>query len=82
MLQHAKLIIEREKIAINPRLDKLITSLRIAIEQGKGSLDEESTSYLDIMDSFRLSLKNYKFRSSLKQLYSPTLQINPMLRKD
>jgi hypothetical protein len=36
MLQHAKLLVEREKIAVNSKLDKLITSLRTAIEQGEG----------------------------------------------
>jgi hypothetical protein len=48
-------------IAINPdRFDKLITALRTATDND-GVLDKESTSYNDIFDAFRLSLKFYHF---------------------
>lgn len=48
------------KIAINPdRFDKLITTLRTAVDDGV--LDKESTSYNDIFDAFRLALKFYHF---------------------
>jgi hypothetical protein len=49
MLGHCKMILEHEpgngKIAINPdRFDKLITSLRTAVDND-GMLDKEATSY-------------------------------------
>ena len=50
MLGHCKMILEQDpgKIAINPdRFDKLITSLRTAVDND-GVLDKESTSYNDI----------------------------------
>jgi hypothetical protein len=61
MLTHAKKILEYNNgtIAINPRFDKLITSLRTAVEKGEGSLDKEATSYDDIFDAFRLTLQFY-----------------------
>jgi hypothetical protein len=61
MLAHAKNILEynNRTIAINPRYDKLITSLRTAVEKGEGSLDKEATSYDDIFDAFRLTLQFY-----------------------
>ncbi len=52
------MILENEggRIAINPdRFDKLITSLRTAVDND-GTLDKESTSYKDIFDAFRLAL--------------------------
>src|SRR5919202_2761079 len=64
MLGHCKMILEHEprKIAINPdKFDKLITSLRTAVDND-GTLDKESTSYNDIFDAFRLSLKYYHFK--------------------
>jgi hypothetical protein len=47
-------------VAINPRFDKLITSLRTAVDKGEGVLDKEATSYDDILDAFRLALKFYQ----------------------
>ena len=56
------MILEDEgKIAINPVFDKLITSLRTAVDKD-GTLDKETTSYHDLLDAFRLSLKFYQFR--------------------
>ncbi len=68
MLGHCKMILEHEprngKIAINPdRFDKLITSLRTAVDND-GVLDKESTSFNDISDAFRLALKFYHFEDS------------------
>jgi hypothetical protein len=63
MLGHCKMILESEggRIAINPdRFDKLITSLRTAVDND-GTLDKEATSYNDIFDAFRLALKFYHF---------------------
>jgi hypothetical protein len=61
MLAHVKKLMEYAdgSIAIHPRFDKLITSLRTAVEKGDGSLDKEATSYDDCFDSFRLSLQFY-----------------------
>lgn len=64
MLGHCKLIMEENdprRIAINPVFDKLITSLRTAVD-ADGTLDKESTSYHDIFDAFRLALKFYQFQ--------------------
>jgi hypothetical protein len=66
MLGHCKMILEQDggKIAINPdRFDKLITSLRTAVDND-GTLDKEATSYNDIFDAFRLALKFYHFEDS------------------
>ena len=62
---HTKMILEQtdpRRIAINPdRFDKLITSLRTAVDND-GTLDKEQTSYNDILDAFRLALKVYAFQ--------------------
>lgn len=65
MLGHVKMFFEREGgyIAINPKFDKLITSLRTAVEKGEGMLDKEATSYDDIFDAFRLAMKMYQLRA-------------------
>jgi hypothetical protein len=58
MLGHCKMIMEHDggRIAMNPdRFDKLITSLRTAVDND-GTLDKEATSYNDIFDAFRLAL--------------------------
>lgn len=54
---------EDSYIAIHPSFDKLITSLRTAVDND-GALDKESTSYDDIFDAFRLALKFYRFEES------------------
>ncbi|HEY6884727.1 MAG TPA: hypothetical protein VI278_11880 [Nitrososphaeraceae archaeon] len=65
MLGNVKMLMERDGgyIAINPKFDKLITSLRTAVEKGEGMLDKEATSYDDIFDAFRLSMRAYYFKS-------------------
>jgi hypothetical protein len=67
MLGHCKMILEQEqgneKIAINPIFEKLITSLRTAVDND-GTLDKEVTSYDDIFDAFRLALKFYNFKEN------------------
>lgn len=47
MLMHTKELLEYERplIAINPKFDKLIISLRTAISDDLGKLDKEATSY-------------------------------------
>jgi hypothetical protein len=61
MLAHTKKVLEYNggSIAINPRFDKLITSLRTVLENGEGLLDKEATSYDDIFEAFRMSLQFY-----------------------
>jgi hypothetical protein len=61
MLGHAKLLLERGYVAINPKFHKLVTSLSTAVDN-EGSLDKQLTSYSDIFDAFRLSLQNYYFK--------------------
>ena len=62
MLAHAKKVLEYNagSIAINPRFEKLITSLRTAVENGEGLLDKEATSYDDVFDAFRMALQFYQ----------------------
>jgi hypothetical protein len=61
MLGNCKMLLERDGgyIAINPKFDKLITSLRTAVEDD-GMLDKEATSYDDVFDAFRLALHFYR----------------------
>jgi hypothetical protein len=63
MLSQCKMLSEDGYIAINPVFDKLVTSLRTAIEDN-GMLDKETTSYNDIFDAFRLALSYYKINRS------------------
>jgi hypothetical protein len=60
MLGHAKMILEKRLVAINPSFDKLITSLRTAVAE-ENTLDKDVTSYDDILDAYQLALKNYTF---------------------
>lgn len=66
MLSHCKMFLEVGSVAINPVFDKLVTSLRTAIEDN-GMLDKETTSYNDIFDAFRLALRYYKINQSEKR---------------
>ena len=58
MLAHVKELLEYQNgmVAIHPRHNKLIISLRTAVENGEGSLDKEATSHDELFESFRLSL--------------------------
>ena len=60
MLMHTKKILEKGYLVINPKFNKLITSLKTAVDN-EGALDKESTSYDDILDALRLSLKSVEF---------------------
>jgi hypothetical protein len=51
------MLLEDGFIAINLAFDKLVTSLRTAIEDN-GMLDKETTSYNDIFNAFRLALSD------------------------
>ena len=50
MLAHCKAMPEYQNglVAINPKHNKLVISLRTAVENGEGSLDKESTSHDDL----------------------------------
>ena len=63
MLSYCKMLLENGYIVINPVFDKLVTSLRTAIEDN-GILDKETTSYNDVFDAFRLALRYYKINQS------------------
>lgn len=68
MLGHTKLLLEEGYAAIDgKRFDKLVTSLRTAVEKGDGVLDKEATSYDDIFDAFRLSLRLYQYNWKRKK---------------
>jgi hypothetical protein len=63
MLGHVKMLMESGMVAINPIFDKLIISLRTAVEN-EGSLDKEATSHNDIFDAFTMCLKRYEFKTT------------------
>jgi hypothetical protein len=62
MIAHCKNLMSSGLVSIYPkeRFDKLITSLRTAVDN-EGVLDKEATSYPDIFDAFRLAMKFYHF---------------------
>lgn len=60
MLGHTKMLIEQGYVSINLKHDKLVTSLRTAVER-EDILDKAATSYNDILDAFRLALKFYSY---------------------
>jgi hypothetical protein len=64
MLIHTKELLEFESpiVAINPKFEKLTTSLRTAISDDLGKLDKEATSYDNVLDAFRLSLQMFKLK--------------------
>jgi hypothetical protein len=59
MIMHTKELLEHERprVAINPKFEKMITSLRTALSDDLGKLDKEQTSYHNVLDAFRLALK-------------------------
>jgi hypothetical protein len=58
MLSHLYLMINEDYLAIPEKYEKLIISLRTATAN-EYSLDKQATSYDDILDALRLSLKGY-----------------------
>jgi hypothetical protein len=58
MLAHTKRVMEHNSgyVSINPKFNKLITSIRTAVENGESLLDKEATSHDDLFDAFKLSL--------------------------
>ena len=68
-------------IAINSAFDKLITSLRTAVAE-ENTLDKESTSYPDILDAYRLALKDYKFITKEVENEIKTVTAKPKLNRN
>lgn len=60
MLGNCKMILESGLIAIDPRFDKLIISLRTAVAN-EMKLDKQQTSFNDLLDSLILALHEYQF---------------------
>jgi len=60
MLSNLHAVVSKGYLAIDPRYDKLITSLRTAYAN-ELSLDKQQTSYSDLLDGLRLALKAYSF---------------------
>ena len=60
MLTHCKMFLEKGAIQIDSRFDKLIISLRTAVENGEGILDKQATSFDDVFDAFRLAMKFFE----------------------
>jgi hypothetical protein len=58
MLLHTKLLLDRERLAIHPRFNKLLVALRTAVARD-GILDKQTTAHDDLFDSLRLSLKYF-----------------------
>ena len=60
MITRCKMISDRGSLSIHTKLEKLLVSLRTAVEED-GILDKQLTSYNDIFDAFRLALKYHRF---------------------
>jgi hypothetical protein len=58
ILSHLHIMVSKGYLAIPQKHDKLITSLR-TVYANELSLDKEQTSYDDLLDALRLSLKSY-----------------------
>ncbi len=59
MLVHTKLMLDKRKVGIHPeKFSKLIIALRTAVAR-EMKLNKQHTAHDDILDAFRLSIKNY-----------------------
>lgn len=65
MLSHCIMLLEDGCIVINPIFDKLVISLKTAIDDN--GIDKKTTSYNDTFDAFRLALRYYKINQSGKR---------------
>ena len=65
----------------NPGFDKLITSLRTAVAE-ENTLDKQSMSYADILDAYRLALKDYKFITKEVDNDIKTVTAKPKLNRN
>ncbi len=59
MLSNLHAVVSKDYLAIPEKFEKQITSLRTAYAR-EYSLDIEQTSYDDLLDALRLTLKGYK----------------------
>lgn len=59
MLSHLHVIVNKGHLAIPDKYENLIASLG-TVHAKDYSLDKEQTSYDDLLDALRLSLKGYK----------------------
>lgn len=58
MLSNLHALVSKQYLAIDPKYDKLLTSLRTAYAE-ELNLKKDVTSYDDLIDALRLSLKGY-----------------------
>ena len=63
MLSNLHAIISKGYLAIEEKHDKLLTSLRTAYAE-ELNLKKEQTSYDDLFDALRLSLKGYNIKKN------------------
>jgi hypothetical protein len=61
MLSNLHAVVSKQYLAIPSRFDKLLTSMRTAWAE-ELSLKKEQTSYHDLIDALRLSLKAFEFK--------------------
>jgi hypothetical protein len=61
LLSHLHVMVSKGYLGIPQKHDNLITSLRTAYAK-ELTLDKEETSYDDLLDALRLSLKGYSIR--------------------
>jgi len=61
LLGKLQVMVSKGYLAIPKQYDKLITSLRTAYAK-ELTLDKEQTSYDDLLDGLRLSLKGYQLK--------------------
>jgi len=59
MLSHLHVMVNKNYLAIPSKYDKLITSLRTA-HATEYSLNKDQTSYNDLLDALRVSLKGFQ----------------------
>jgi hypothetical protein len=58
MLSNLQVIVSKGYLAVDPKYDKLLTSLRTAYAE-ELKLKKDVTSYDDLLDALRRSLKGY-----------------------
>jgi hypothetical protein len=61
MLSNFHVVVSKAYLAVYPKYDKLLTSLRTAWAE-ELNLKKDVTSYDDLLDALRLSLKGYDFK--------------------
>jgi hypothetical protein len=61
MLSNLHVVVSKGYLAVDPKYDKLLTSLRTAWAE-ELNLKKDVTSYNDLLDALRLALKGYNFK--------------------